>query len=33
MTVAGGLEGADPADLVGLREILALADPEGSWLP
>jgi glycerol-1-phosphate dehydrogenase [NAD(P)+] len=30
MTVAGGLEGADLADLVGLREILALADPEGT---
>src|ERR687889_201294 len=29
MTVASGLEGADPTDLAGLREALALADPEG----
>jgi glycerol-1-phosphate dehydrogenase [NAD(P)+] len=33
MTVAGGLEGADPTDLAGLREALALADPEGKLAP
>lgn len=33
MTVAGRLEGADPADLAGLREALALADPEGKLAP
>jgi glycerol-1-phosphate dehydrogenase [NAD(P)+] len=33
MTVAGGLEGADPTDLAGLRGALALADPEGKLAP
>jgi hypothetical protein len=33
MTAAGGLEGADPTDLAGLREALALADPEGELAP
>ena len=33
MTVAGGLEGADPTDLARLREALALADPEGKLAP
>ena len=33
MTVAGRLEGADPTDLAGLREALALADPEGKLAP
>jgi hypothetical protein len=33
MTVAGGLEGADPTDLAGLREALAPADPEGNLGP
>jgi hypothetical protein len=33
MTAAGGLEGADPTDLAGLREALALADPEGKLAP
>ena len=33
MTVAGGIEGADPTDLAGLREALALADPEGKLAP
>lgn len=33
MTVAGGLEGADPTDLAGLREALALADPEEKLAP
>jgi len=33
MTVAGRLEGADPADLDGLREALGLADPEGRLTP
>jgi arabinose operon protein AraL len=30
MTVAGGLEGADPTDLAGLREALTLAAIEAS---
>jgi hypothetical protein len=29
MKAAGGLEGADPTDLAGLREAEGLADPEG----
>ena len=33
MTVAGGLEGADPTDLAGLRGAPALADPEGKLAP
>jgi hypothetical protein len=33
MTVAHGLEGADPTDLAGLREALAPADPEGKLDP
>jgi glycerol-1-phosphate dehydrogenase [NAD(P)+] len=33
MTVAGGLTGADPTDLTGLREALGLADPEGKLAP
>src|SRR5215210_7076714 len=33
MTVAGELEGADPTDLAGLREALALADPAGKLAP
>jgi hypothetical protein len=33
MTAAGGLEGADPTDLAGLSEALALADPEGELAP
>ena len=31
--MTGKLEGADPTDLAGLREALALADPEGSLAP
>ncbi|MDF2704043.1 MAG: Iron-containing alcohol dehydrogenase [Rubrobacteraceae bacterium] len=33
MTVAGRLEGADPTDLEGLREVLGRADPEGKLAP
>ena len=33
MTVAGPLKGADPKDLVGPREALGMADPEGRLAP
>ena len=33
MKAAGGLEGADPTDLAGLREAEGLADPEGKPAP